>query len=191
MSQDYAKKKKTKSVTSSNKGLPVWFWLFSGVAIGLFIAFLIYLSSLKFSGQSSDAAAQKGEPELTRHIQEQAERMREGQETLKKPTFEFYEKLPEMTVDSPRPVKKTSIQTTTTKSYLLQAGSFPSFKDADSLKAQLIMQGLDVQIQTVKDQQGKSWHRVQVGPYSTQNSLNKAQDVLAKNNIPSILLEAK
>jgi cell division protein FtsN len=190
MSHDYAKKKKASSAKSSSKGLPPWFWLFTGIVSGLFIAFLIYLSTLKLNGHSPASSAKSNEQELTRHIKEQAERMREGKETLKKPTFEFYQRLPEMTVTTPKPVVKTG-NLPTAKSYILQAGSFQSFQDADSLKAQLIMQGLDVQIQSVKDQQGKSWHRVQVGPYSTANSLSKAQDVLANNNISSILIELK
>ena len=190
MSHDYAKKKKAPTAKSSGGGLPPWFWLFTGIVSGLFIAFLIYLSTLQPGERSPATNTKSNEHELTRHIKEQAERMREGKETLKKPTFEFYQRLPQMTVENPKPAIKASTDTSS-KSYILQAGSFQSFQDADSLKAQLIMQGLDVQIQSVKDQQGKSWHRVQVGPYSTNNSLSKAQDVLANNNIPSILIELK
>ena len=191
MSHDYAKKKKAQPAKSSARsGLPPWFWLFTGIVSGLFIAFLIYLSTLQPGERATALNTKNTEQELTRHIKEQAERMREGKETLKKPTFEFYQRLPQMTVETPKPAVKASTEKSS-KSYILQAGSFQSFQDADSLKAQLIMQGLDVQIQSVKDQQGKSWHRVQVGPYNTNNSLSKAQDILANNNIPSILIELK
>lgn len=190
MSHDFAKKKKTKPVSSS-RGLPAWFWLFTGLVSGLFIAFLIYLSSLKFDKSTTEKnTTQENNNELSEQIKAQADLMREGKEPVKKPTFEFYKRLPEQTIDTPKPQSQT-IKTTNTKNYILQAGSFRSYQDADSLKAQLIMQGLDVQISSVKDSTGKDWHRVQVGPYSSQNKLNKAQDTLANNNIPSMIIEVK
>lgn len=191
MNHDFAKKKKPKTVSSPRSGLPAWFWLFTGIVSGLFIAFLIYLSSLKFDStnnqQNTNNENTKG---LSEQIKEQADRMREGKEQIKKPTFEFYKRLPEITIETPKP-NTENIKTTSDKNYILQAGSFRSYQDADSLKVQLIMQGLDVQISSVKDSKGKDWHRVQVGPYNTQHKLNKAQDVLANNNIPSMLIEVK
>lgn len=187
MAQDYAKKKKSKP-TASSKGLPAWFWMFTGIVTGLFIAFLIYLSTLQFD-QSNNNQEQDGNA-LSKQIKEQADRLREGKEAIKKPTFTFYENLPELKIETPKP-NKSSSKASSNKSYVLQAGSFRSFQDADALKARLIMQGLDVEISTGKDQKGKDWHRVRVGPYSTQYSLNKAQDVLANNDIPHILMEVK
>lgn len=191
MNHDFAKKKKSKKSSASSKGLPAWFWLFTGIVSGLFIASLIYLSSLSFqrteNGQTSHKENTKG---LSEQIKEQAERMREGKEVLKKPTFEFYKRLPELTIDTPT-IPEASTKTSGDKSYILQAGSFRSYQDADSLKVQLIMQGFDVQISSVKDSKGKDWHRVQVGPYNTQHKLSKAQDALASRNIPSVLMEVK
>ena len=185
MSHDYAKKKKKKQASkSSGGGLPAWFWLFTGIISGLFIAFLIYLSGLQFDNTGVESFEEEAN-QLSDQIKEQADRMREGKEALKKPTFEFYKRLPELTIETPKPPKSTNT-TQAKKSYVLQAGSFRSFQDADALKVQLIMQGLDVQINSANN-----WHRVQVGPYTTQHKLNKAQDVLANNNIESLLMEVK
>jgi cell division protein FtsN len=184
MSHDYAKKKKKSQASKSSGGLPPWFWLFTGIISGLFIAFLIYLSDLQFDGSKAESFEEEAN-QLSKEIKEQADRMREGKEALQKPTFEFYKRLPEFTIETPTPPKvKTTSKSK--KSFLLQVGSFRSFQDADALKAQLIMQGLDVQISSAND-----WHRVQVGPYATQHSLSKAQDLLANNNIESLLMEVK
>jgi cell division protein FtsN len=191
MSHDFAKNKKKKkpAAKKATSGLPAWFWMFTGIITGLFIAFLIYLSTLQFNkGDVENFESEANE--LSKQIKEQADRMREGKEAIKKPKFEFYQRLPELKIETPKPTK-TTIKDEDKKSYILQAGSFRSYQDADSLKALLIMQGLDVQINSVKDSKGNDWHRVQVGPYQTQYRLNKAQDVLANNNIPSMLIEVK
>jgi len=194
MAQDYAKRKKPPAKKKS-PGLPAWFWLLTGTVSGLFIAFLIYLSSIQLqqtkqaqNNQQINSVPQSNP--LSDQIKEQAERLRQGKEALKKPTFTFYKRLPELIVETPKPDRITSDKEEK-KSYLLQVGSFRSFQDADALKAQLIMQGLEVNVSSVKDKSDNDWHRVRVGPYSTQNKLNKAQDILANENIPSILMEAK
>ena len=190
MSQDFAKKKKKKP-SKTAKGLPAWFWLFTGLVSGLFIAFLFYLSGIKPNISPAINETIK-EPTLTRQIKAQAERLREGKEVLKKPKFEFYTRLPALTIAAPKAKPQPqSKRKANKKSFMLQAGSFQNMQDADSLKVKLIMQGLDVKIQSIKDSTGNAWHRVQVGPYSSQNKLNKAQDILANNNIPSMLMEMK
>lgn len=188
MSHDFAKKKKSRS-TGPSAGLPAWFWLLTGIVSGLFIAFLVYLANLQFDPVQQENFEQEAN-DLSKQIKEQADRMREGKQVLKKPTFEFYQRLPEIKLETPiRDIPDK--QSPDTKSYILQVGSFRSYQDADALKAQLIMQGLDVQVNSVQDSAGKDWHRVQVGPYQSRHRLNRAQDVLANNNIPSILMETK
>lgn len=193
MSHDFAKNKKKKtSSAKQSSGLPSWFWLFTGLVSGLFIAFLFYLSDITPNSDPANNSPKDNaaEPDLTRQIREQAERLRDGKEALIKPKFEFYTRLPELKIETPkRPLTKKSSEPG--KRFMLQAGSFKVLDDADSLKAKLIMQGLDVKIQSVTDNKGTSWHRVQVGPYMSQNKLNKAQDILANNNIPSMLLEVQ
>lgn len=189
MSHDFAKKKKKAAASQSSGGLPAWFWLFSGVVTGLFIAFLIYLSSLKFSDSPTNAKVDKTTEELSKQIKEQADRMREGKE-IAKPVFEFYERLPEQKVQTPK-VDKTEDSDIPKKTFILQAGSFRNYQDADAVKAKLIMQGLDVKVSSVKDAKGQDWHRVQVGPYQSDRKISKAQEILANENIPSILVEVK
>jgi cell division protein FtsN len=65
-------------------------------------------------------------------------------------------------------------------SYILQAGSFKSIKDADTARARILLLGLNPQIKTVKIN-GIRHHRVLLGPFSSSKSLHFAQQKLGKN----------
>lgn len=69
--------------------------------------------------------------------------------------------------------------------YILQAGSFKSAQDADQLRAELILMGLDAFTREV-EVGGDDWHRVVVGPFNTSLDLNRAQDKLAQAQIAAI-----
>ena len=75
--------------------------------------------------------------------------------------------------------------------YVFQVGSFQSMKDADSVKARLIMLGFPVEIQRVVINGQKVWFRVRVGPYSDASQLNNVRQRLAQNNMDYILLRIK
>ena len=59
--------------------------------------------------------------------------------------------------------------------YILQVASFKSMKDADGLKAQLILLGLQPVVQTVAIDSDEKWHRVRIGPYADRDSLEAAR----------------
>ena len=162
------------------------------------MAFLVYLAGINIPSNTSDREIAKVAP--VNKLKEQADKLRnpdsakdssEKEEAANKPRFEFYTRLPELKVEGTPDPEPQQAPSSLEKNYVLQVGSFKSMEDADRLKAELILQGLDVNIQNAKDSKGQSWHRVQVGPYSTRSRLNKAQDVLANNEIESILMEHK
>ena len=72
--------------------------------------------------------------------------------------------------------------------YLLQAGSFPHADDADQLRAQLLLLGMEVFVKEIKIE-GDKWYRVMVGPLATDLELNRTQDKLAEAEIESIPLK--
>ena len=74
-------------------------------------------------------------------------------------------------------------------SFVLQAGSFKSDKDADSLRAQLLLLNLTASIERVKFNSGKTRHRVVVGPFLDKDNAKLAQRELSQNNYDSLLLE--
>ena len=167
--------------------------LVTGVALGFFGAFLI--------GLTPDAVD-------VRTVADQDA----GQEAkiLNKPVFDFYTLLPESEVTVPnvepvperqprgkvtppsdKPVIRVSETTAKSRRYLLQAGSFRNEEDARRLRVELVLQGLEPKVEEVDVRNGETWFRVQLGPFSDQETLNKTQSVLAENRIDSLLLQLK
>lgn len=72
--------------------------------------------------------------------------------------------------------------------YVLQAGSYPDPKSADEAKAKLAMVGFVAQVQPVTIN-GKTWHRVRIGPYANASDLEAAKRSLAGNGINAIALK--
>jgi cell division protein FtsN len=112
-----------------------------------------------------------------------------------KPRYEFYTLLQNETVlpdrepargDKPAKPPKTEESV----AYVLQAGSFASFEDADNLKARLALNGLIAHIQKV-DVEGKSYHRVRIGPYDKIEQLDAAADQLRQLNIRALRLKIR
>ena len=56
--------------------------------------------------------------------------------------------------------------------YVLQAGSYRNEADADRVRAQLALQGVDAKVQRVAVDTDV-WHRVRIGPISNLDELNR------------------
>ncbi len=86
----------------------------------------------------------------------------------------------------PAPVVKAETKT----QFYLQAGSFPERAKAESVRAQLLLSGQDVHIESgqVSD---KTWHRVLVGPFVSREQLAVAQKQLANNGFSNLLLQQR
>ncbi len=72
--------------------------------------------------------------------------------------------------------------------YFLQVGSFQRAEDADNLKAQLALWGLEASIVTVKLDGKGVWHRVRLGPFADQGSLQSARASLRENRVESTVI---
>lgn len=175
----------------SQRQVPGWVWLFTGVITGLFIAFLYHLAELRF-----DPDKQRPAPAATKAPQEQPA-------TEKAPRFDFYAVLPRMEVIVPKgdtgegrstpggtetPAPRASREE---ESYLLQAGSFRSAEDADRRRAELILQGFEVKVQPVQLESGDTWHRVMIGPFNNLNALHRAQDKMASVGVETLPIKVK
>jgi len=196
MPRDY----KTRATSKNKKSLPGYVWLLSGLAIGLFIAFIVYLDKQPETDKSFGDAVQQELQKL-----KQQTKQKESKKTVvtsstekKEPKFNFYTILPELEVLIPenetRPPEiknHTNNKTSSTqKQYVLQVGSFQNLGDAEKLKANLAFLGLAANIQHVTVNR-QAWHRVRTGPYRNKQQLYKNQKLLKKNNIPAISMELK
>lgn len=188
---------KSMSTPTDKKPFSGFVWLLGGLAIGLFVALLVYLDKQPDNSVSFRQAIQV---ELDK-IKKKATITKKTAASSNKaePRFNFYTILPEMEVFIP----ESELQSTgggnatgeyaieeTGKSYILQAGSFKNIDDADRLKASLALLGLEayLQIVSVNNQQ---WHRVRTGPYNSTKDLYHSLSLLKQNGIKALPLEIK
>lgn len=211
MARDYkrAAQKKKKSA----KSVPGLVLFLSGLAIGLFAALLVYLQ-LKSSGEEltiesvvesvthvvdvDDVSADKANV-IEKNISQQAVKKPQKTEKSKdnQPRFDFYTILPELEVLIPeqelqqkkqqRSKPPASVEKLGT--YILQAGSFKRYEQADRRKAKLALLGVTAGIQRVTINDNEVWYRVRVGPTDDLKYLGKVRVMLFKNNISAIALK--
>lgn len=97
--------------------------------------------------------------------------------------YDFYEMLPKFEVVVPEREKAEAPGAAPTAAsrragaYVLQVGSYRNFADADRVRAQLALQGIESKIQRVSVD-NDTWHRVRVGPISDLPELNRTEQRL-------------
>lgn len=74
--------------------------------------------------------------------------------------------------------------------FYLQAGSFPSLETARGVRAQLLLTGQEVEIETGKVS-NKTWHRVLVGPFKNREQLEAAKKQLSNNGFKNLLVQQR
>jgi cell division protein FtsN len=156
-------------MTDSKSNRP-WVWISLTLMLGLFVAGIFYLDSQIV--KTSKANAKK--PDTTTKKQ--------------KPKIDFYTVLEERVMDIPVPkddvdgLENPTINKKTVKKFTLQAGSFRSASDADSLKAQLAFLGLEANVNSAYVN-GSTWHRVVLGPFASNSKISRAKNLLLENGI--------
>ena len=189
MTHDFAKNSggkkkpqaKNKAKAKANSQVPGWVWLLTGIVAGVFISFLAFLA---------DVTPEPAPKPLSDQIAKAKEQAKETITTK----FDFYTLLPEreviVPVDDSDPAESEDGDQPSTI-YMLQAGSFKNAKDADRLRARLILMGLDVRIEDVAIDNGEIWHRVQVGPFENRSTLSSARGQLISEGIETLLIKRK
>jgi cell division protein FtsN len=102
------------------------------------------------------------------------------------PSFDFYKVLPG---DTPSELPAADAPNASLPLYYLQAGAFHSADDADNLKAQLALLGVEAVIQTGEVADKGVLHRVRVGPFRAMDEVNRTRTLLTQNNIPATLVK--
>jgi len=74
--------------------------------------------------------------------------------------------------------------------FLLQAGAFKSPADADGMRAQLALIGLDARIFPI-EQGGQTLYRVRLGPYGQLDDVNRVRKLLADNSIEAQIVRLR
>ena len=106
--------------------------------------------------------------------------------------FDFYELLPKFEVVIPETERDAKpdnqpVALDQPGSYVLQAGSFSQFSDADRMKASLALLGIASRVQkvTIDD---STYHRVRVGPIADLEQVNRLRGQLYDAEVEILLI---
>jgi cell division protein FtsN len=104
--------------------------------------------------------------------------------------FEFGARLrnAEVSADPDAYARDANPDMTSGMEYLIQAASFASMDDAESLRARLILIGLPVRTTAVQVA-NKPWYRVTVGPFPSQTNATRAMTQLHELNLDALLIK--
>ena len=164
------RKPRKRSRTRKKKSEPLagWIWMLFGLAVGLSVAAAIYIKDREVLPIRVETETPAPSPRATSPKPKPAE--------PSEPRFDFYELLPnfEMVVPEEDLDARPDVETAdleTPGAYVLQAGSFSTFEDADRRKAELALLGIESRIQKVSVDE-RSFHRVRIGPVEDLDRLN-------------------
>jgi cell division protein FtsN len=193
MAKDYkhrTQNKQTSSYRQKPEGLSLWRWMLITALIISFVVFVVYLRS---SG-SKQAPSQPTIP-ITPEVAkiEPPKQQKKPEPTPVLPQFDFYTILPEKEVIVPdyeinTRTREERVGQAKAASYILQAGSFRDFADADNLRAKLATMGIESKVEKAKVG-SVVWNRVKMGPYTQMTSVNTSRTRLREHGIDVIVIE--
>jgi hypothetical protein len=176
----------------SNMGLGLWLVGISFII--LFVVGLVYIISSLSNKSPEPTTIVTSTLGIDKEISSVKEELKpEFKLEPKLPQFDFYTILPEKEVVVPEYEIKTRMREqlvgkAKNTHYVMQAGSFKTYKEAERLKIKLATMGLDSNIQ--KGMAGtQKWYRVNMGPYAQTDSINTIRARLRQNGIDAIITE--
>ena len=107
--------------------------------------------------------------------------------------YDFYQMLPNFEVVVPEKDKDVKRDLPAAAKierpgvYVLQAGSYRNEADADRVRAQLALQGVDARVQRVAVD-ADVWHRVRIGPITNLEELNKVRRQLRAAEVDALVI---
>jgi cell division protein FtsN len=184
MPRDYKTKRRPAS------GFTGWMGVACGLALGLAVAGFVYVK---------DHRADAPPPHTTKPVKKphaneppEADAADAGAPEQPANNYEFYDKLPKFEVLVPekdkdvRPDLKPAPETRR-GTYVLQAGSYKNFADADRVRAQLALQGIESKVQKVSVD-NDTWHRIRIGPITKLDELNRLRQILRKADVDVLVI---
>lgn len=154
-----------------------------GLAIGLAIAFYVWMQAQRNAPEAVAAAADG--PAASEVVSvEEADPAEQ---------YDFYDMLPKFEVVVPEAERnprrdQPTVQIAKAGAYVLQAGSYRNRADAERLRDRLKKLGIDatVQLVTIDDNE---WHRVRIGPSRDLKFVNATREQLRAADISFIVYE--
>ena len=167
---------------------PRWAWMLFGLSIGLVVALVVYLmsgdSDVGLSEPPPAAAEREPEREPARVTRNATPPTGEAEAEEE---FSFFRTLPESEVVVPEgggPARSSS-SAEPAQEYIIQAGSYSSYAEADSAQARLALLGIESKVERAIV--GNELRlRVIIGPLSDRNEIESTVRRLNAENIESM-----
>lgn len=191
-----------------NKKPPVsiWVWLISGYIAGVLTVGAVWWKFGSAPGQAETWIGDKPPSGQSSKPATSVQPEQPEEERVEPPQFDFYSLLPQMEVvvpddeleselatPAPEPKAETGVPEKPAgpqRAYLIQVGSFKNANDAERVKAQLALLGLQAKTNKVSSK-GVVWHRVRVGPFNTSEDVKQARSRLASNGYKTLVIRHK
>ncbi len=167
-------RRKSRSRRKKNQDYPGWAYGLFGLSVGLSVAAAVWLNDRR-----PDALEPVARDPLS--LEDTLDNNGEADVAVanaapRRSRFDFYEMLPNFEVVIPEEDPDVAADTEPSAVqipgiYVLQAGSFTTYEDADRRRVQLALQGIESNIQRVSIDD-KTYHRVRIGPTSDLDELN-------------------
>lgn len=181
--RDYRPKRKS-------TGFSGWTGVLCGLALGLGVAAVVYIKDHRPDAPVARAGKAERKKSHGGELPDGEAQDSAAEEPAK--SYDFYDQLPKFEVVIPEKEKVVrpdlkSVPETRRGTYVLQAGSYKNFTDADRVRAQLALQGIESKVQKVTVD-NESWHRVRIGPISKLDELNRLQQILRKADVDVLVI---
>jgi cell division protein FtsN len=176
-------------------GFSGWLGLACGLSVGLAVAAAVYIDGRRETPAAHTAKAYKKKPsggEAPGAEPPGAEGTESGAADESAKSYDFYSMLPKFEVVVPEKDKDVKpdirgVPETRRGTYVLQAGSYKNFADADRVRAQLALQGVESKVQKVSVD-NDTWHRIRIGPISKLDELNRLRSILRKADVDVLVI---
>ena len=190
MARDYKHRAQPKKRARKKNSVAWWKWLLVIVLISLFVVFLNYLRTSVPVNNTTQLAKKTISTSKTKKA---AAKPKHQNKQPEEPRYDFYTILPEAEVVVPDYEIKTRVREervgkAKATHYLIQAGSFRQFAEADKLRARLALMGIESRVEKARIG-NVVWNRVKMGPYTRSSSVSSIKKRLRKNGIDVIVTE--
>ena len=183
MARDY------KTRRGRTPGFSGWVGVLCGLGVGLAVAGIVYIrdhrpdAPVARTGKADKRKLHGGELPY-------GEPADSSEEPAK--AYDFYDMLPKFEMVVPEKDKEVrpdikSVPETRRGTYVLQAGSYKNFADADRVRAKLALQGVESKVQKVSVD-NDTWHRIRIGPISKLDELNRLRQILRKADVDVLVI---
>ena len=161
---------------------------------GLLAGALLVTLTFTWLGNRHKAAAEAPDaprPDPHRVVRAEAEAASASGKPAEK--YDFYQMLPNFEVVVPEKDKDVKRDLPSAAKierpgvYVLQAGTYRKEADANRVRAQLALQGIEAKVQRVAVD-ADVWHRVRIGPISNLDELNKLRRQLQAADVDALVI---